>query len=175
LLRQLAFVNDTTDQMKDAVAKRYQEHQEKARKEHHDIEKFSIQETIRLLGDLLIGTSTTIVIDALDELNRNEEVGATRSLLFEAFDTINKRLKEDDRSGTVHLFLTSREDQEIVFKLSQYSNVHISAKQNQSDIERFIRKELSNTLNINPWFRSLVSKSFQLDIETTLISRAQGM
>jgi hypothetical protein len=176
LLRQLAFVDDTTDRMKEAVAKRYEEQEEKARKERHDIEQFSIQQIVKLLGELLVGTSTTIVIDALDGLNQCEDVGATRSLLFETFDAINKRLKDNDgESGTVHLFPTSRDDQDIVFKLSQYSNVHISAKQNQSDIERFVQKELSIALSINPWFRKLVSDDLQLDIETTLIRKAQGM
>jgi hypothetical protein len=169
LLRQLAFAHDS-DELRDEISKRYLELEKNAKKQRHDVERFTSKEVVQFLGDVLIGSTTTIIIDAFDELDIYR-----RGDLFDAFDEIQKRLRDDERGGTVHLLISSRDDQDIALKLSEYHNVHIGVKDNQADIRRFVEQEVKRALRVNLLLQSFVSEELRIHIENTLIKKAQGM
>ncbi|KIM92814.1 hypothetical protein OIDMADRAFT_107066 [Oidiodendron maius Zn] len=74
---------------------------------------------------------TTIVIDALDECNAEK-----RADLLEALETI---LRESTQM--VKIFVSSRDDQDIVCHLNDYPNLEISSDRNLDDVVSFIRAE----------------------------------
>jgi hypothetical protein len=74
---------------------------------------------------------TTIVIDALDECDREKQVD-----LLEALETI---LRES--SHLVKIFISSRDDQDIACRLKDYPNLEISSDRNTDDILSFVRAE----------------------------------
>ena len=74
---------------------------------------------------------TTIVIDALDECDPEN-----RADLLETLETI---LQES--SHLVKIFVSSRDDQDIVCHLKDYPNLEISSDRNTDDILSFVRAE----------------------------------
>ena len=75
-----------------------------------------------------------IFIDALDEVNpevRHDLLDALEHILRESI-------------GLVKLFVSSRDDQDIVCTLKGYPSLDVSSDRNAADIEAFIRKETGN-------------------------------
>src|ERR1700753_1061183 len=71
----------------------------------------------------------TIVIDALDECNLEK-----RADLVDALE----RLLQDS-STLIKVFISSRDDQDIVFRLKEYPNLEISSNKNGDDLNNFIK------------------------------------
>ena len=74
---------------------------------------------------------TTIVVDALDECDPQ-----MRQPLLDAFERILK-----DSIGLVKIFVSSRNDQDIVCTLRSYPNMSISSNKNTADIAAFVAVE----------------------------------
>lgn len=74
---------------------------------------------------------TTIIVDALDECDRK-----TREILLGAFATIVV-----ESAGLVKIFVSSRDDQDIVCTLREYPNLDISSNRNTADINTFVESE----------------------------------
>ena len=74
---------------------------------------------------------TIIVVDALDECDPT-----MRQSLLDAFEHI---LKESE--GLVKIFVSSRDDQDIVYTLGGYPNLDISSDKNGADIEVYVKIE----------------------------------
>ncbi|KAI8314950.1 hypothetical protein K4K61_003396 [Colletotrichum sp. SAR11_59] len=75
--------------------------------------------------------TVTIVIDALDECNP-----ATRDILL---DTLEFLLNASP--CLLKVFVSSRDDQDIVYNLRKYPNLTLSSDCNTADIELFVRSE----------------------------------
>ena len=73
----------------------------------------------------------TIVIDALDECDPDK-----RQVLLDALESILQ-----DSIGLVKIFISSRDDQDIVCTLREYPNLDIVSNRNTADIEAFVRTE----------------------------------
>ncbi|KFY17970.1 hypothetical protein V492_00220, partial [Pseudogymnoascus sp. VKM F-4246] len=91
---------------------------------------------------------TTIVIDALDECDPE-----TRTDLLE---TLEKILKESSR--LVKIFVSSRDDQDIVCHLEDYPNLGISSDRNMDDITSFVRVETQDLIKKKKLLRSSTNK-----------------
>lgn len=78
--------------------------------------------------------TVTIVIDAVDECsNQQDFLGILEDLL----QTSPCLLK---------IFVSSREDQGIVYRLGTYPNLHLSSDLNSRDIELFVRSETNRLI-----------------------------
>ncbi|KAG4442329.1 hypothetical protein IFR05_002180 [Cadophora sp. M221] len=76
---------------------------------------------------------TTIIIDALDECCANE-----RGVILDFIKTVI-----EESSSLVRIFVSSREDGDMVFHLDRFPNMRISSGKNQVDIEAFVVSETS--------------------------------
>lgn len=74
---------------------------------------------------------TTIVIDALDECDPEK-----RQCLLDTFENMLQ-----DSLGLVKIFVSSRDDQDIVCTLREYPNLDIVSDKNTVDIESFVKTE----------------------------------
>ncbi|KAH7310162.1 hypothetical protein BKA65DRAFT_559174 [Rhexocercosporidium sp. MPI-PUGE-AT-0058] len=74
---------------------------------------------------------STIVIDALDECDPEK-----RADLLEALESILRK-----STSLVKIFVSSRDDQDIVWHLRSYPNLELSSDKNKDDIISFIQKE----------------------------------
>ena len=74
---------------------------------------------------------TTIIIDALDECNPGKRCDLLKEL--------GKILRES--SGLVKIFVSSRDDYDIVFRLQRYPNLEIKSNRNSDDIAVFVKDQ----------------------------------
>ncbi len=121
--------------------------------------------TVRLIVDLLADNPATIIIDALDECDVEK-----RHELFAALDEIVTKSE-----NVVKVFVTSRNDGDIVCRLASTPNIYINAQKNKADIERFIAAELYEAIGQKRLLRGQVSGNLRQHISTTLNDGANGM
>ena len=126
----------------------------------------SLQESISMLIRLTAKRRLSfIIIDALDECNRQE-----RGHLLDALSEIMK-----ESTGTVKIFISSRDDMDIVRSLTGGPNVLISAKSNQDDIAAFVNIEVDKQIQKKRLLAGLVSETLRHRIKQVLCDQAQGM
>ena len=105
--------------------------------------------------------AVTFVIDALDEINPANRL-----------EFLDGLLKVMDESQTlIKIFMSSRENMDIVTRLESVPNLRIGAKENTEDITKFVHQQLkmANLLN------GRLSDSLYKKVQDTLIEGAQGM
>lgn len=130
-----------------------------------ELEKLAITECRDLILSLLESNPATIMIDAFDECNP-----ARRDELRSALDEIIQ-----GSMNIVKVFVSSRDDSDIVYWLEKSPNVFIRASDNGEDIERFVNSEVNHAISRGKLLYGRVSEDLKSQITTTLIERAQGM
>ena len=139
---------------------------EKQEKKAFSSLNLSFQECQKLLVSLLdIYPQTTIVIDALDEIDRQ-----SRKPFLEALSTIAQASK-----NLVKIFVSSRDDDDIILELEAVPNLYIDAADNAGDIERFIHREINSSIDRRILLRGKVGDQLKSRIISTLIEKADGM
>jgi hypothetical protein len=79
-------------------------------------------------------SSTTLILDALDESNEN-----CRGDLLEVFNYLIKN------SDQLKIFVSSRSDTDISRQLRKEANVGVGATDNQNDIAKFVLERIEKT------------------------------
>jgi hypothetical protein len=120
---------------------------------------------VDLILNVLKENPGTIIIDALDECDPVE-----RYNLFESLDKILEH-----SSNVVKVFLTSRNDGDIVCRLNNTPNIYIDAQKNKLDIQRLITNEVERAVVQRRMLNGNVSKDLQVRIRVTLNQGANGM
>ena len=139
---------------------------EKQEKKAFSSLNLSFQECQNLIVSLLdIYPRTAIVIDALDEIDRQ-----SRKPFLEALNTIAQASK-----NLVKIFVSSRDDDDIILKLEAVPNLYIDATDNAGDIERFIHREINSSIDGCALLRGKVNSQLKSQIVSTLIEKADGM
>ncbi|KAI8417164.1 hypothetical protein FOFC_03477 [Fusarium oxysporum] len=130
-------------------------------------ESLRLHETCKLIVRLSENyPMLTIILDALDECNP-----ATRESLLSAMEDI---LRESP--CLVKIFVSSRDDQDIVYRLQRYPNLKISSHKNSSDIANFVESETGRLLNSGKLLRySSAQQMMKQKIIKRVASDAQGM
>ena len=109
---------------------------------------------------------TTIIIDALDEIDSDKR----QSLL----DTIENILQES--IGLVKVFVTSRDDQDIVCALEDYPSLDLASNKNQGDIQQFVQIETEKLVRKQRMLRYSKAKEELKNIVIDKVSQgADGM
>lgn len=108
---------------------------------------------------------TVICIDALDECNKT-----TRDKLLHALEQILR-----SSTSLVKIFVTSRDDDDIVLHLDGSPNVYIKPDDNSGDIGCFVTAEVERCISEKKILRGGVSTELKERIIGTIISGAYGM
>jgi len=109
---------------------------------------------------------TTIIVDALDECNPE-----TRQSLLDAFEEI---LQES--AGLVKIFVSSRDDQDIVLQFRNSPNFDITPSRNTKDIENYVRTETENLVKKRRLLRNSGARNEMQDLIINQVSKgAAGM
>ncbi|KAK2770373.1 ankyrin repeat protein [Colletotrichum kahawae] len=124
----------------------------------------SIELIHRLLNDYK-NQEITVIIDALDECNRD-----TRQDLLDLLLALLKA------PTTTKIFVSSRDDRDIVHELERYRNLHLSSERNSGDIDLFVRSETRRLITKGSLLRGSLKKEELRDkIVHELVSNAHGM
>ena len=107
----------------------------------------------------------TIVIDALDECDPDK-----RHDLLSALDTIIT-----ESASLVRVFVSSRDDGDIVCQLKDSPNMFITASDNSGDIASYVEAQVSEAIKKKRLIRGKVSDEMRQQIVDVLTDGAQGM
>jgi hypothetical protein len=108
----------------------------------------------------------TIIIDALDECDPESRA--------DLLSTLEKILRHS--STLVKIFLSSRDDQDIVCRLKDYPSLDISSDKNMADIASFVRAETQRLMLERKLLRSSSNKEeLQESIIYQVTKGASGM
>lgn len=162
IVKQLASLR-TGLPLQDAVVREYNER----KKDGFSKGFLQLDTSIEIILELTtVYPQTTIILDALDECDmhkRDELIKALHSLV-------------DKAPNLVKIFVSSRDDDDIVFQLKKVSNLSIKASDNIGDIERFVKEKISKSIEEGKLLRRVeVDEDLQLRLITTLINGADGM
>jgi len=103
----------------------------------------------------------TIVIDALDECNRN-----TRILLFHFLEEILRQ----EQGAVVKILISSRTEPDILDVFGCSSNLYINAEDNAEDIRRFVDEQIDKRL-----LGGKAEEELRKRAKDELCMKAQGM
>ena len=143
----------------------YQRRKEDADQDGSEPVKLSVEYSTELIIALLDHNPATIVIDALDECQQNRR--------YELMNALNDIIKKS--ANLVKVFVSSRDDIDIVFKLAGVSNIFINASDNRKDIEDFVHHEVGRAITNGRLLHGQVSDELKSCIINTLIDGANGM
>lgn len=149
--------------IREPVVKAYKEKMEEAKE--HNPEKLMLDETVEVILALLETNPAIIIIDALDECDPDR-----RHELFEALDTIIQQ-----SASLVKVFVSSRDDGDIVCRLTLSLNVFIGTSDNEADIKCFVRTEVARAIKKKRLIKGIISEQLKDRIVETLIDGAHGM
>ena len=143
----------------------YKKRKEEADEDGCEPEKLTVKECVELILALLESNPATIIVDALDECDP-----ARRHELLKALDEIIQK-----SANLVKVFVSSRDDNDIFCRLTNSPNVFICASDNSKDIDRYVRSEVTQSIEEKRLLSGNVSEELKCLVITTLIKGAQGM
>ena len=164
ILRQLLCYNPQW-QLGSSTAKEYRKRKKEADKDGFDISRLDILETTDQIIEIASQMPVTILIDALDECHSDQRHG-----LLGALDVLLEK-----STHLVKVFVSSRDDVDIVLRLQKHPNIYISVRDNTGDIQRFIRFEIQKAQSDRRLLRGTVSPKVTKLITETLTTKARGM
>lgn len=127
----------------------------------------SIEESTNLIVSLSdYYAVSTIIVDALDECNSESR--------YQLLDALEDILQQS--SGLVKIFVSSREEGDLVCELRDYPSLRISSDRNSRDIELFVRTETTRLVTAGRLLRNSQAKDdLREKIMTRLLVGANGM
>ena len=164
LLKQLT--STTVDEpIPQLIVNEYQKRSDDAGDDGLDPIRLDIWDCSRLTLELFDRLPATIFIDALDECDPRK-----RHKLFRFLAEILEKA-----NNIVKIFVTSRDDNDLVQEFGSFSNIRIAAKDNNEDIKRFVAQQLQVAIKNRTLLHGHVSEELQQHITRTLVDGAQGM
>jgi hypothetical protein len=151
--------------IEELIVQEFTKREEEAEQDGSEPSKLIAQECTGLILALTNTTPAVIIIDALDECRPDRR--------HELFQSLKDLVEKSAR--TVKIFLSSRDDMDIIHSWSSSPNISITANENGEDIERFIHSEVESSINSRKLLYGEVSNELKSEITKCLIDKAQGM
>jgi len=145
------------------VVKAYKDRKKEAR--GRKPEKLGIEECVDVMLELLQLNPVTLIVDGLDDCNP-----ARRQDLLDAFQRLIT-----DSDNVVKIFISSRDDHDLVHRLSQTRNLYIRASDNSGDIESFVTSRVKEAIDKGRILCGNVPHDLKIIIVETLIGKAEAM
>ncbi len=164
LLRQLTG-RDVRLPMRGSVAQEYQRRKEQADERGGQTPSLGMEEIVAHILNITADDPVILIVDALDEID-----DIKRGDLFDALDQIVQQ-----SHNVVKIFLSSRNDGDIVDRFDHCSNVRMDEGLNRDDINHFVLHEVDQAIKSKKLLRGRVTSRLREEIISTLCSGAQGM
>ena len=160
IVRQLSMPGPDA-RLPDFVAAKYTER----RRKHFADGPLRLDECVDLINELTKQyTSTTIIIDALDECDIT-----TRHSLLAGLSSIMQH------GSSTKIFVSSRDNKDITLRLQELPNLYIKASDNAKDIDRYVHFKVKQAVADKRLLDGYVSAKVVHQISRTLTDQAQGM
>jgi DNA polymerase III delta prime subunit len=160
VLRQLSRADPSRSTIHNAVLAEYEHREADSKLDGLDIEKLNVQECVRLILEISASNPTTIIIDAVDEIDPSE-----RHQLLDALEKITQASQ-----SVVKIFLSSRNDVQILAILKDVSQLRIEATSNRLDIELYVYQSVNDAVANGRLLGGKVNADLQADLTEGLLA-----
>ncbi|KAA8894720.1 ankyrin repeat-containing domain protein [Sphaerosporella brunnea] len=141
LVKQLSHIPSQGGHVFQSVVTKYK-HRKDAGNHKPGEDPLSLKECCELLAGLTnLYPLTVLVIDALDEAEEDSR--------YQLFQALKDLVVSSEK--LVKIFVSSRDNHDIVLQLEKFSNFHIEARDNREDIEKFVRVESRALIDRKGW------------------------
>lgn len=164
ILKQLSFTG-TDEPACSQIVEAYKKRQDDVLRYGNGSGILSLAQCEELILEILKQTSATIVIDALDECDSKK-----RHLLL---GSLGRLLKGSPK--TLRVFISSREENDIVHRLEDHPNLRIEAKDNFLDIKGYVEQQIDEAIKDGRLLRGRVSIELRGKIIHKLIRKSGSM
>ncbi|KAL8728836.1 MAG: hypothetical protein Q9166_005153, partial [cf. Caloplaca sp. 2 TL-2023] len=151
--------------LRGTVSRVFQRRKDDAEDRGAQILPLSLQEVESHITAITQEDPIMIIIDALDEVEET-----AREDLFDALERIIQ-----GSQNVVKVFVSSRNDGDIVERFSESPNITIKQEMNHSDIGQFIESKVTQAMRSKKLLRGKVSSALRDDIMSTLAAGARGI
>ena len=127
--------------------------------------KLDISECVGLMLQVLRDRSAFVVLDGLDECDPSRR----HAILLALAEIVQKA------ETPLKVFVSSRDDSDIVCHLGLTPNVVIRPGDNNTDIKRFVLHQVEQAIAEKRLLKGNVSDGLKEHITTSLITRSYGM
>jgi hypothetical protein len=158
ILKQLSCKNDNTPVLPPVAAKWHE------RLSQGSEDRLDLEECIDVILELTMERPAIIVIDALDECQKE-----TRSGLLEGLDRITQ-----EAGHLVKVFVSSRRDSDIRNHFRKTPKLEIAARDNSQDIADYVTSELGKKIATGKLLNGQPSGELVADIKDKLTEQAEG-
>lgn len=162
ILRQLAINYGAQTTTHRRVVDEYERREIEARADGFDVPKLCLQDCIALILTIVVSDPVTIVVDAIDELEPN-----SRYELVKALGQIVK-----NSANVVKIFVTSRDDAQILALLPDALVLRIHPDDNSDDMKRFVRERVTLAKSSRLLLEGDISCQLEASLEQALIDCA---
>jgi hypothetical protein len=161
LLKQVFYCDK---RVQEATMREYQVRVKEAELHYSEPRKLTSVECTELIAIRTKESPTIIVIDALDECDKYR-----RKDLLSALFTLHKSAKR------LKVFISSRDEDNILPKLQGVPNIYINASDNEEDISCFVNEQVGMLIDNGELLYPKVSNEFKDWVINTLNIGARGM
>lgn len=123
------------------------------------------KDCLKLILMLTADNPATIVIDALDECDPKRRYKLLNGLRIIVQQSVN----------LVKIFVSSRDNRDIISQLDDVPTIFINASENSEDIQRFVESEVGRAINERRLLYGKVEAELRARIIGVLTAGAQGM
>lgn len=124
-----------------------------------------VSECRELISELIAVTPSTIIIDALDECDTSQ-----RHIILSAILEITSAAQ-----NVVKVLVTSRDETDIITRLTSCANISITANDNSQDIDAFVRNRVEDAISGKRMLYGNISPELKDFIVMTISNGAEGM
>jgi hypothetical protein len=165
LLRQLTVKDEETFEIVEQVHLEFRRREARGKVGIGDVDKLEPHECTHWIAELLQSDEVIIIIDAIDEIDVMD-----RHLLLKELIALR-----DDSSRVTKMLVSSRDDTNLTQWLEGAPELRLQASLTEADMERFIRHRVSTAVDNKQLLDGVVDPSFQSQLESYLLDRADGM
>ena len=165
IVRQLGVTSGAQKTIHSAVVNDYERREAEAKIEGFDVTRLSLQDCIRVVLNITGPDPATIVLDAIDEVQPKSR--------YELVKGLQQIIR--DSGSVVKIFVTSRDDDQVLSLLTNAIMLRIDAENNRTDIESFVRDQVALAINSRRLLGGDVSRKLQADLSQALTDSAGEM
>ena len=165
ILRQLTVSHGSSSTIHERVLQEYESRQAVAKADGFEITRLQAADCVRLILDTTAANPATLVIDAVDEVQRS-----SRHVLLSALTHIVQK-----SLSVVKVFVTSRSDTNIHVQLPGAVAMRIENGHTRRDMDDFVYQQVSSLIQDRRILNGIISESLRQEMMRVLIAGAGEM
>ncbi|MCJ1387016.1 hypothetical protein MMC17_010145 [Xylographa soralifera] len=160
IVRQLGVISGAQKTIHSAIVNEYERREAEAKTEGFDVTRLRPQDCNKLILNITGSNPAIIALDAIDEVQRKSR--------YELVNALQQIIR--DSSNVVKIFVTSRDDDQVLSLFTDAAVLRINAENNRADIERSVHDQVALAISDRRLLGGDVTSKLQANLSQALIN-----